>query len=50
IDVAFRGQWTQGEIHSLSMNDKGYQLAVKLSVKPADNARAGEASAVRVSD
>jgi multidrug efflux system membrane fusion protein len=50
IDVAFRGQWTEGEIHSLSMNDKGYQLAVKLSVKPADNARAGEASAVRVSD
>ena len=48
MDVAFRGQWIQGEIHSLSVNDKGYQLAVKVSVQPTDNARAGEASAVRL--
>jgi RND family efflux transporter MFP subunit len=53
IDVAFRGQWTQGEIHSLSLNNrqlagKGYEVAVRLSVKQSDNARAGEASAVRL--
>jgi len=48
IDAAFREQWIQGEIHSLSMNDKGYQLAVKVAVQPSDNARAGEASAVRL--
>lgn len=48
IDVAFRGQWTQGEIHSLSMNDKGYQLAARVSVQQSDKARAGEASAIRL--
>jgi len=48
INAAFRGQWIQGEIHSLSMNDKGYQLAVKVPVQSSDNARAGEASAVRL--
>ena len=48
IDAAFRGQWIEGEVHSLSMNDKGYRLAVKVSVSPADNARAGEVSAVRL--
>lgn len=48
IEAAFRGQWIEGEVHSLSMNDKGYRLAVKLSVPPAENARAGEASAVRL--
>ena len=48
IDAAFRGEWTQGEIHSLSMSDKGYKLAVRVSVQTSDNARAGEASAVRI--
>jgi len=50
IDVALRGQWTQGEVHSLSMSDQGYQLAVRVAVQPSDNARAGEASAVRLSE
>ncbi|NNJ92604.1 MAG: HlyD family efflux transporter periplasmic adaptor subunit, partial [Gammaproteobacteria bacterium] len=36
IDVAFRGQWAEGEIHSLSMSDKGYLLAVKVSVQSSD--------------
>ena len=48
IDAAFRGQWMQGEIHSLAMSGKGYQLAVRISVRQSDNARAGESSALRL--
>ncbi len=48
IDVAFRGEWTRGEIYSISMNDRGYRLVARVPVQSTDRARAGEASAVRL--
>jgi multidrug efflux system membrane fusion protein len=52
IEVAFRGQWTQGEVYSLSLHNRqlgeGYQVAVRLAVESSVNARAGESSALRL--
>lgn len=57
IEVAFRGKWQTGQVHSISLQSDatgskapGYLVSVSLSVAESDHARAGESSAVRLPD
>ncbi len=57
LDVAFRGQWQKGNVHKIQLvsevaagNVAQYIIEVKLPVDVDAGARAGEASAIRISD
>jgi multidrug efflux system membrane fusion protein len=57
LDVAFRGKWLAGKVHSLSLQTEAadpktikYEVAVSLSIEAEAFARAGEASAIRLPD
>lgn len=51
LEVAFRGQWRKGELYSIKPQSNGqYRMHVLFSVAKDDNARAGEASAIRLPD
>ena len=57
LDVAFRGKWVNGKVHSLSLqadmsdvNVVRYEVAVSMPVDKDALARAGEASAIRLPD
>ncbi len=57
VEAAFRGQWLDAEVHSMSMEADStdsqairYLVTARLKVAPDDFARAGEASAIRLPD
>ena len=57
VRAAFRGQWVDAEVHSMSLEADTtdpqtirYLVTARLKVSPDDSARAGEVSAIRLPD
>lgn len=58
LQVAFRGEWLDGQVHGLALQPLGgsaeseplYSVSVQFDVDPQANPRAGEPSAIRLPD